>query len=185
MAVSLDCWLDAVEGRFGVFGFGSSLGLQFVGRVAVGLWIERRFLRPSVIVVPVRGSGRRACLSAAGSRVHNPAAPQASSTPASRSKDTGQIKSKINSKVKVKSCDEEPGLRRASTTSGKLARFPRVAGSVSAAAVGEVVRSVPHGRVVSPGGTAPVSGGKVRALAVGWAGGGLVQRELDPRPPAL
>ncbi|MBS2554807.1 hypothetical protein KGQ19_48965, partial [Catenulispora sp. NL8] len=70
------------------------------------------FLRPSVIVVPVRGSGWWVCLSAAGSRVHNPAPPQASSTPASQSKGkingTGQIKSKINdtgkinSKIKVK-----------------------------------------------------------------------------------
>ncbi|WP_228561394.1 hypothetical protein, partial [Catenulispora pinisilvae] len=52
------------------------------------------FLRPSVMVVPVRGSGRRVCLSAAGSCVHDPAAPQASSTPASQSK--SQIK--VNSK---------------------------------------------------------------------------------------
>ncbi|MBS2554808.1 hypothetical protein KGQ19_48970, partial [Catenulispora sp. NL8] len=59
----------------------------------------RSFLRPSVIVVPVRGSGRRVCLSAAGSRVHDPAPPQASSTPASWSKGTGQIKSKIKSKI--------------------------------------------------------------------------------------
>ncbi|WP_228561475.1 hypothetical protein, partial [Catenulispora pinisilvae] len=40
------------------------------------------FLRPSVMVVPVRGSGRWVCLSAAGFRVHDPAPPQASSTPA-------------------------------------------------------------------------------------------------------
>ncbi|MBS2548626.1 hypothetical protein KGQ19_17295, partial [Catenulispora sp. NL8] len=48
------------------------------------------------------------CFSAAGFRVHNPAPPQASSTPASQDKGTGQIKSKIkgtgkiNSKIKVK-----------------------------------------------------------------------------------
>ncbi|MBS2549468.1 hypothetical protein KGQ19_21630 [Catenulispora sp. NL8] len=72
----------------GVWGSGS--GLRFV----CGF---QSFLRPSVIVVPVRGSGRRVCLSAAGFRVHNPAAPQASSTPASQNKDKGQIKSKIKS----------------------------------------------------------------------------------------
>ncbi|WP_194926181.1 hypothetical protein [Catenulispora pinisilvae] len=99
------------------------------------------FLRPSVMVVPVRGSGRRVCVLAAGFRVHDPAASQASSTRASQNKGTGQIKRKIKReikghkqdqelkiKVKVKGCDEGPGLRRASATSGKLARFPRVAG---------------------------------------------------------
>ncbi|MBS2554794.1 hypothetical protein KGQ19_48900, partial [Catenulispora sp. NL8] len=65
--------------------------------------VERRFLRPSVIVVPVRGSGWWVCLSAAGFRVHNPGAPQASSTPASPGKGTGQIKSKINGTGQIKS----------------------------------------------------------------------------------
>ena len=91
-----------------------------------------------------------------------------------------KARSRATSKIKVKGCDEGPGLRRASATSGKLARFPRVAGSVSAAAVCEVVRSVPHGRVVSPMGTAPVSGGQVRAAAVGRAGGGCQSANLTP-----
>ncbi len=57
------------------------LGAGVRGAGAVGLWFES-FLRPSVMVVPVRGSGWRVCLSAAGFRVHDPAPPQASSTPA-------------------------------------------------------------------------------------------------------
>ena len=115
------------------------------------------FLRPSVMVVPVRGSGWRVCLSAAGSRVHDPAPPQASSTPASQDKGKGPDQEQDQGHKQDQQQDqgqthgEEPGLRRASATSGKLARFPRVAGSVSAAAVCGVVRSVPLGRVVSPG----------------------------------
>ncbi|WP_228561453.1 hypothetical protein, partial [Catenulispora pinisilvae] len=87
-------------------------GLEFAGLVAVGCVVFRSFLRPSVMVVPVRGSGRRVCLSAAGLRVHNPAAPQASSTPASRNKNQIEITGKINctseikSQIKVKNCDE-------------------------------------------------------------------------------
>ncbi|MBS2537792.1 hypothetical protein KGQ20_34070, partial [Catenulispora sp. NF23] len=111
-----DVLRDVPVGGRDLLAGGVCWGLVFVGRVAVWLLFERLFLRPSVIVVPVRGSGWWVCLSAAGFRVHNPAAPQASSTPASRSKGKSQIKDQINSKInsKIKNCDEEPGLRRAS-----------------------------------------------------------------------
>ncbi|WP_194927499.1 hypothetical protein [Catenulispora pinisilvae] len=89
-------------------------------------------------------------MSAAGFRVHNPAAPQASSTPAGRSKGkintkatdkiNSQIKGKINNQVKgkinnqvkgkIKNCDEEPAPPAGALGSlGELARFHRVAGS--------------------------------------------------------
>ncbi|WP_228556190.1 hypothetical protein, partial [Catenulispora pinisilvae] len=55
--------------------------------------------------------GGRVCLSAAGFRVHDPAASQASSTPASQSTSTGksQVNSQIKVNGKVKSHGEEPG----------------------------------------------------------------------------
>ncbi|WP_228556317.1 hypothetical protein, partial [Catenulispora pinisilvae] len=91
-------------------------------------------LRPSVMVVPVRGSGWRVCLSAAGFRVHDPGASQASSTPASWNKGTGEITSKITGKInftgkvksqiKVKNCDEEPGA------SGGGSWLPRGTGAI-------------------------------------------------------
>ena len=67
------------------------------------------FLRPSVIGVPVRGSGWWVCLSAAGFRVHNPAAPQASSTPASESKSKGPDQEQ----------DQEPRARARSTAQAR------------------------------------------------------------------
>ncbi|MBS2539456.1 hypothetical protein KGQ20_42600, partial [Catenulispora sp. NF23] len=83
------------------------------------------------MVVPVRGSGRRVCLSAAGLRVHDPAPPQASSTPAGQNKGTGKInrtskiksQSKIKNQSKIKSCDEEPAPPAGALGSlGELAR---------------------------------------------------------------
>ncbi|WP_228556338.1 hypothetical protein, partial [Catenulispora pinisilvae] len=94
-----------------------------------GFVVERRFLRPSVMVVPVRGSGRRVCLSAAGFRVHDPAASQASSSPASpnKIKSTSKINCKINCKIKVKSPGEEPAPPAGALGSlGELAQFHRV-----------------------------------------------------------
>ena len=132
---------------YGLFGFGFFWrGLGFVGRAAVGVWALRAFygLRSWLCRFGVRGGG---CVGRLPVLVFT-------TPPHLRPLPLRQVgaraRSRATSKIKVKSCDEEPGLRRASTTSGKLARFPRVAGSVSAAAVGEVVRSVPHGRVVSP-----------------------------------
>ena len=164
----------------GCSGSGLFLGLQFASRVTVGLRVSNAFygLRSWLCRFGVRGGGCVdrlpvfAFTTPAHLRPLQLRQVRARAQARSRARSTAQARSRAEVqgqelKFKVKSCDEGPGLRRASATSGKLARFPRVADLVSAAAACDVVRSVPLGRVVSPMGTAPVSGGKVRALRLG------------------
>ncbi len=143
----------------------------------------RSCLRPSVIVVPVRGSGRRVCLSAAGLRVHNPAPPQASSTPAGRNK--SQIKSRINGKIKsqikIKDCDEEPA-----PPAGLSAPSGNWRNSIGWPSQSQRRRSLrwcgsfPSLASSAPRGTAPNPGSKVRALRSGVQAAAAYSANLTP-----
>ena len=169
-------WCEAGRGCLGVRGFG--------GRVAVGLWVSNAFygLRSWLCRFGVRVGGcvcqlpvhafttpphlRPLPLRQVGAR----AQARARSRARSQARSTARSRAVMKSRASGGPRQPQGNLRGSLGWLGESQRLRFVGW----------LRFVPLGRVVSPGGTAPVSGGQVRALAVGRAGGGCQSANLTP-----